>query len=983
MKKKRYLATISLLLVVGINFTACGNSTQPKKSDTAPHMTPDEYAPVQHIGKYSKNTQQYDFDPDKIEWEYDNHEGLKIHIDDANIYLDFTYENQTQNVQFFIDTDNNAKTGNLDEGGAEYMVENGYLYKSLDPKEWKWQEIAKLKSAIKPQVRDTVSIKRKDLKNLNVVFGVNAQALDDKWHPKVKSPIDGSKSLYSDKNAIDWDSVKPYTTNEDKIVKVFDTDKMLYLHIEQNERKKHIQVYIDSDNNPSTGYVSNSWNNFGRDYLIEDSNLYIYTGSNGWGWEKISSVERRRHKSEKDILDIAIPKSSFSFLSQKIRIGVETNNDLWNDTAFIPKGDIPLYNLKSPIQKSHIRINEIMAANANTLVDPDYYNFSDWIELYNPNDTSVDISGYSLSDKLNKPKWTFPNGTIIKAFDYLLVWADEKDKSKKALHTNFKLKMGGEAVALFDKDKNLIDGFEYLKQRPDISVSAIDDKLYYMNPTAGYKNEKGYESAILAQKPNFSLKEGFYDQPVTLTISSPQNGTIRYTTNGSTPTLSSPIYTDAITIDKSTSVRAISVINGKFKSEVVTKSYIIGERIDIPVVSIAIDEKYLNDDTIGIYTVGTNGKKIKDCGEENIPPKANYAQKWERPAHLTLFESNDTVVLSQDIGLKVAGECSRIYPQKSFQLKADDKYGKDKFSYAIFKDKPIKKYERLKLRNGGQDFIKTHIRDALEQYIVKDELNVQYEAYRPALLFINGDFWGVYSLREKMGKEYFEENFEKKKVNLLIDDRIVKEGSSSDYDELVDFLQNNSLQSDENYNFVASKIDIDNYIDYMITNIYSANADWPGTNLVYWKPKKGGGKWRWVLHDMDFGFACSSDWGVEYDALKAATATNGDIWPNPQWSTLLFRKLLENRNFKSKFTERFISKLDTTFAPQRITHIIDTMSSKIKPYMQRHIQRWQTDGQYSYAVNSEEDWLKEVQKLKDFANKRADIVKNHIQQQLR
>ena len=266
----------------------------------------------------------------------------------------------------------------------------------------------------------------------------------------------------------------------------------------------------------------------------------------------------------------------------------------------------------------------------------------------------------------------------------------------------------------------------------------------------------------------------------------------------------------------------------------------------------------------------------------------------------------------------------------------------------------------------------------MAQSIVKDDLNVLYEAYRPAIVFINGDFWGIYNLREKIGKSYFKENFGEKKIDLLTDNSVVKEGSSKDFDELIDYLQNNSLDLNENYDYVASKIDIDNYIDYQIANIYAANSDWPGTNLVYYKQKKESKKWKWILHDMDFSFNRYSEWGVDYDALEAAMASDGPDWPNPQWSTLLFRKLLENQGFKEKFKNRFISKLDTTFAPSRVKDIIDSLTSDIAPYIQRHIIKWQKDGKYSYAVNSKEDWQKEVDKLKDFADKRVDFVKTHI-----
>ena len=986
MKIRKRLSQIAATAVfAGIGMIGCGGGGAAVV-ETALHMTPDYFGVQPHIGKYGRAAEQNDFNPDDIEWEYDNHEGLRIHVGDDKLYLDFIYNKSVPNIQFFIDIDNNLNTGNHDEGGADYLIENGYLYRSTASDAWKWEELGAVKTYSEQDKRYAVAINRSLLDNLGATFGVNAQALNDSWHPEVMSPIDGSKSIYTENRGIDWESVPLYSRNGDKKVKLFDTDEKLYVQLEEDAYEEHIQIFIDSDNSASTGYKGSAWPHAGRDYLVEDGYLYRYTGVGDWGWEKVSSVVRTREKRDgKDILEITVFKEKFATLADKIKVGVETNNATWSDTTYIPQDQLPEFILHGAAQEASVHISEVMAANTHTILDPDYYNFSDWIELYNPGDTEIDISGYSIGDKLNKPKWPFPEGTTIAPHGYLLIWADDKDKSKTALHTNFKLSMEGEAVALFDRSGKLLEGFTYTKQLPDVTVTEKEGSLYYMNPTPGSANTQLHASAVRAKKPLFSVDEGYYSGAQSVTLSSSEGGTIYYTTDGSIPTETSDVYSGPITVDKTTVLRAVTAKEGKFSSEAATKSYIIGEEdTDIAVISIAVDNRYLFDDTIGIYTIGTNGKKITDCGDDVQIERANFMQKWERPAHITMFENDHSVVLSQDFGLKIAGECSRIYAQKSFQLKADDKYGKKKFSHKMFRDKPIEKFERLKLRNAGQDFVKTHMRDVVQQQLAKGQLNVNHEAYRPAIVFINGAYWGIYSIREKMGKEYLEENYGEKKVNLIEGDRIVKEGSSEEYDELVEYLQNHSLASDENYQYVASKIDIDNYIDYMIINIYAGNADWPGSNLVYWKPKKSG-KWQWLLHDMDFGFALyPTDFGLDYNALAAAKALNGPEWPNPEWSTLLFRKLLENDGFKTAFKNRFETLLDTTFAPSRVKDVINNVAWRLDDYMQRHIQRWRDPetGEYSYAVNSLSDWEGEVQKLREFADQRPAIVRQHIQEEL-
>ncbi len=973
---RKYLHTtiVAAITTVGFGLSGCGGTSTT--TTMAQHMRQDNSKAVPYIGKYQRAVVQNDFDVAAIDWEYDNLEGLKIHVASDALYLQFVHNSAAPNIQFFLDIDDNAQSGNRDEGGADYMVENGYLYASTSINDWGWKEIGPVKSVIDDGRSDTIMIDTGKLKNRSVVFKVNAQALNASWHPEVSSPQDGTKSIYSQKNSIDWSKVDLYSNNAEKKVKLFDTEDNLYVNIEMLSFPEHTQVYIDSDNSAQTGYSSSSWSSFGRDFLIEDSYLYHYTGQGDWGWEFVDTITRVRTAKDKATLTLTIPKYKLGTLAKKIKVGVETNTKDWMQTTHIPSDVISEYTLKvkNPPVQGGIEISEVMAANAHTILDPDYYAFSDWIELHNKGNVAVDIGGYKLSDTLNDPKWTIPTNTIISADGYLLVWADKKDKKKIALHTNFKLKAKGEAVALFDAFGKSIDAFEYKKQVADISIS----KQGYMNPTPNASNDAYHDSAILAQAPSFSLAEGFYNN-TQLALSGAEN--IYYTTDGSIPTVHSQRYVAEIGIDKTMSVRAINIEAGKFPSVVATKTYIIGEEaMHLPVIAISTDDKYLDDETIGIYTFGSNGKKMKDCGDEVEGLKANFVQKWERPAHMTFFEEDGNAVLSQDIGLKISGQCSRQYAQKSLQLKADSKYGDKMFDYQVFPDKDIKKFERLKLRNGGQDFIKSHMRDALAQMITKDKMHLNYEAYRPAVVFLNGKYYGVYGLREKMGKEYLKENYGVKKVDLLEDDTLVEEGSSEDYDALNEYLRDHSLVSNDTYNHVASQIDIDNYIDYMIVNIYVGNTDWPGTNLVFWKEAKEGKKWQWLLHDMDFGFGLYSQWGVKHNTLALATAVEGaDVdWPNPEWSTLLFRKLLENQSFKNQFKTRFTEQLHTTFAPTRVKGIVDGIAAKVAPQMQRHINRWQVNGIYSYAVNNKEDWQNEVNTLKSFAEQRPDIVQSQL-----
>ncbi len=628
-------------------------------------------------------------------------------------------------------------------------------------------------------------------------------------------------------------------------------------------------------------------------------------------------------------------------------------------------------------------INEVLAANAHTAIDPDFSKFSDYIELYNSGSKSIDLSGYKLSDKISEPKWTIPNGTLLPARSYMIFWADDKDSSLLEHHTNFKLKDKGEAVALFDPNGTLIDSLEFGKQKADISCTKNGGTIGYMYPTPNEENWDISNSSVLSGAPQFSKNSGFYDGLVSVSLTSENSAEIYYTVDGSYPTYGSIRYTVPISIDKTAVVRAMSVESGKFPSERVTHTYLINESTTLPVVSITTDEKYLWDDMIGIYADGINGAP-KVCGEGN----ANYMQEWERPANIEYFAKNKTVGFNQEIDLEISGTCTRELAQKSLAISADDIYGKDAISYKLFAEKDINVFKSFKLRNSGQDWWKTMFRDAMEQQLIKDDLDIDYQAYEPSIVFLNGEYWGIHNIREKKNEDYLANNYadlDPDKVDILYGDQEVKEGKADDYEVMIGYIEDNDLSNDTNYANVAAQIDINNYIDYQITQIYSANFDWPANNIRYWKEQKEGAKWRWMMDDQDAGFNLfdenpsgdPEDFGLTHDSLTFATAEDSDDWRNESWSTLLLRSLLANDTFKDTFVARYDALLTSTFKSSNVTALINEMKAVIEPEMQRHIDTWGDTGP-DYA--DMDQWNSNVEIMRNFANERPDIAKGHLDQ---
>ncbi len=485
----------------------------------------------------------------------------------------------------------------------------------------------------------------------------------------------------------------------------------------------------------------------------------------------------------------------------------------------------------------------------------------------------------------------------------------------------------------------------------------------------------------ISSTPVFSERGGFYTGPQSVELTSNAPGVeIRYTTDGTEPDSVSALYTSPVSIIKTTALRARAFRTDTLPGEIITQTFFIDEEINLPVISIATDPDNFFDDQTGIYITGTNGKR-GDCD----PTIRNLNQDWERPVNIELYEKDGTPGINQEAGIKIYGGCSRTrFPQKSLALYARKVYGKGSFNYQLFPDKPIYKFESFVLRSSADDQVSTFMRDALAQYVSVKEMDMDIQAYRPAIVFLNGVYWGIHDIREKISEHYFESNYniDKSTVNILQSDGYASYGSASGYTEMLNFIRNNDLSGTENYNFLKTQMDIDEYIDYEILHIYLAERDWPGNNIKFWNSTtKGHEKWRWICYDLDQTFIY-----YQTNSLNEATATNGPEWPNPPWSTFLLRNLLSNADFKNRFIQRYAFYLNTTFRPDHLGSIVQKFRETLEPEIPRHIARWggQLDPDFnepwtiSPTFSSLEQWLGNVNYILDFISERPGNAINHI-----
>ncbi len=605
-------------------------------------------------------------------------------------------------------------------------------------------------------------------------------------------------------------------------------------------------------------------------------------------------------------------------------------------------------------------INEFQASNVSSFLNTDFYVFSDWLEIKNPDAVTINISGWFLTDDeddLNK--WQIPENTLIEPDGSLVFIADEMDLGANTIyyfmtisgytldsitvqcnHLNFKLSGQDGGILLVDPNGAIIDSVSYEEQLADVSFGRkLDNQSqwgYFSEPTPGMPNSTtSYMETMKAEDPVFSVQGGIFAdaQNISLSVSSP-TAEIRYTLDGSIPDMLSAEYSGAVEISITTVLRTRVYDMQYLPGDVITNTFIIDENSNLAIISVAIDPEFLWDDTVGIYVAGVNGIP----GMASSTPK-NWNQDWERPINIEFFSTEDNLGFNKQAGMKIYGYASRKGAQKPFSFYMKSKYGDDYLDYQLFKDKPSHKYKRFILRNRGQrSSAQLKLNDVMMQAVITDVNNLDDQAYEPVVLFLNGEYWGIYSLREKLDNFYPESNFGKDPDEIDLLEHGLAHANSGDtfhYSNMVDFLEQNDMSLDENYEYIKTQIDIDEYINYQITEIYSSNVDWPANNIKYWRPKTINGIWRWMLYDMDNAFEFANR-----NSLAYATATNGPPWPNPPYSTFLFRKLLDNGDFTNQFIHQFASHMNITFEPQRIIDIANAINLEIESEKPKHAIRW-------------------------------------------
>jgi hypothetical protein len=509
-----------------------------------------------------------------------------------------------------------------------------------------------------------------------------------------------------------------------------------------------------------------------------------------------------------------------------------------------------------------------------------------------------------------------------------------------------------------------------------------------------YPEQPGDPEGVLIQDTVHSFA---YSGPLRLQAGTPAKLVHRSTTNHRDP----GVYLPVEPLFSGQVVRARTWKEGAQGSPVVTQTYFFTPAgaipCDLPVVALSISPDHLFDYNYGIYTAGKLfddwRRFYPDLATEPWEGVANYylrGSDWQYPAHLEMFTDSGQTI-SQRLGLRIHGGTTSHFPQKSLRLYAGSAYDpQGAIEYPIFPfladqvtGAPIDSFQRLILRNAGNDYAGSRIRDALVQAILAP-LAIPTQAWQPAVQFINGEYWGLINLRERYDRYYFASHYHIPEDDLALIELTaagpeLDEGGAADLDDLLAlraFIATHDMADPTHYAHLAGWLDIDQFLLYHMAQIFAKNTDWPGSNIRYWRkasPRPGDsqwpwhdGRWRYAFCDMDFAFGPFWGLDIDHDTLTFATAAGGDAWPNPDSATVMLRRLLANPDFRARFIQAFADHMATTFAPVRVAGLADAMHGRIAPYLDEHARRWRDFLNTGTAM------------YKDFAERRPAFVRQHV-----
>ena len=585
---------------------------------------------------------------------------------------------------------------------------------------------------------------------------------------------------------------------------------------------------------------------------------------------------------------------------------------------------------------------------------------SDYIELYNASGSALSLADYKLSDSKNAERFlSLPKKTLA-AGEYAVVWCTE-EKNAGGITLDLGLKRFGETVYLMKNGGAVVDSLRYGRLSDGYccgrDLHGEGEAVYFDRLTPGKANPERLLSAMLPD-PAVSRDSGYVKSGTKIEIVS--DAPVYYTLDGSVPTKESAPYSGEITVNKTTTLRARAIAPGAVPSEVVTKTYLVEKKHDLPVVCLSTDADGLFSEQRGILATGSGASPEFHHGGEN------YWQGWEGPIHFEYMNAAGAPQVAFDGGVQVFGQFSRALEQKSLAIYLRDKYGPGEVCCPFFPNGAVNVFSSLVLRNSGQDFSSAHLRDAFCAMVMKGQVDVDFMDYRPVAVYINGDYFGLYDLREKINGDYLENHrgIDKHNTDLIKGNRIVQLGSLDDHTALLNYVKTHDLRDDAVYRRVCKWVDIDNLIEYWMCESFFCNTD--TGNIRFYREKTDGAKWRWIFFDVDWALFPST---YKVNSIQRYLNPKGH-GVNNGFHTTLMVNLMKNPAFRARVLKLHKKHLATTFDKDRMLKIFDRMVEEIEPEMHRHTARWKS---ISY-----EKWQSSVKQLRSIVEQMTALFKEKM-----
>ena len=555
-----------------------------------------------------------------------------------------------------------------------------------------------------------------------------------------------------------------------------------------------------------------------------------------------------------------------------------------------------------------LAFTEAMSSNSKyAALNGDY---CDWIELTNVSTEPIRLSDYWLSDsKTNPQKFQLPDVTL-QAGERYIVYCNGVGEGNQA---SFKISSSGEKVYLSNAE-GFCDRIKVPSDLiPDTSYGRKDGEwLYFDDPTPGSENGAGYAARTSVPEANYA--SGIYNTELQVTLFG--EGDIYYTTDGSRPTTSSTKYSGAIPVSDVTTIRTFAVKDGR-ESEMTAYTYVINKIHDLPVLVVS-----------GPYdkTLGPNGVVALNKKGSGI----------EVEVMMTLIEGGEEK-FSVPCGISLSGNNngSRDIPKKNFNVKFRSSYGASKLNYKVFDDLEIETFDSLRLKGGAEDWNSAIIRDEFMTHMVIGNTALEAQASKPVVLYFAGEYWGIYFIRERFSEEYVATHYDvsEESVDLLQGVYAMEEaGTAEDFNALCSFAQKNDLSKQENYEYIASRIDLDSLMDFYICRSYMGDTD-IGANVRFFRTTEGDNKWRWMYYDLDWGFL---------DQKRYPKRQLSNILTNSSSHKMqvLAWKIIHTPQGKDAYLKRCAQLMNTFLNEEYITKEIDTWKAIIESEIPNDRKRW-------------------------------------------